>query len=152
MSRHFPDRPVVSVGAVIAAAGRVVLIKRGQPPLQGEWSLPGGVVEVGETLQRAVAREVLEETGLSVRVGPMVEVLDRLQHAGDGRVEYHFVIIDYLCWPETDGLVSGSDAADVRWVKVEDLPAYHLTEAATAVIHRALELGPQASALRSKVI
>lgn len=140
MSRQFPDRPIVGVGAVIVREDRVVLVKRGQPPLQGEWSLPGGVVEVGETLHRAIAREVLEETGLAVRVGPVVDVLDRVQHASDGRVEYHFVIVDYLCWPETDRLVTGSDAADVRWVRVEDLPEYRLTEKTAAVIILALEL------------
>jgi 8-oxo-dGTP diphosphatase len=138
VTRRFPDRPVLSVGAVILRRNRVVLVKRGQPPLLGEWSLPGGVVEVGETLTEAVAREVLEETGLVVQAGPVVEVVERLDHADDGRVEYHFVIVDYLCRAESDGIVAGSDAADVRWVPVADLPAYRLTGTAMAVIERAL--------------
>jgi len=140
VSRRFPDRPIVGVGAVILGEEQVVLVKRGHPPLEGEWSLPGGVVEVGETLQDAVAREVLEETGLTVRVGPVVEVLERVQHDSDGRVEYHFVIVDYLCWLESGGLTTGSDAADVCWAKIADLPEYRLTEKATAVIGRAVEL------------
>ena len=97
MTRSYPARPVVGVGAVVFDADRVLLVKRAHEPLKGEWSLPGGAVELGETLEAAVAREVLEETGLAVDVGPVVEVLDRVQHAADGRVEYHYVIVDYLC-------------------------------------------------------
>src|SRR5439155_11424714 len=93
----YAARPIVGVGAVIFDGDRVLLIKRGHEPLKGEWSLPGGRVELGETLGQAVAREVLEETGLVVDVGPVVEVLDRVHRTPDGRVEHHFVIIDYLC-------------------------------------------------------
>ena len=139
--RSFPDRPVVGVGAVILDGDRVVLVKRGQPPLQGEWSLPGGGVELGETLENAVAREVLEETGLHIEVGPVVDVVDRVHRVTDGRVEYHYVIIDYLCRCRDDRpLVHGSDAADARWVQTADLPTYRVTARAIAVIHKALEL------------
>jgi ADP-ribose pyrophosphatase YjhB (NUDIX family) len=139
--RTFPERPVVGVGAVILDGARVVLIKRGQPPLQGEWSLPGGAVELGETLEDAVAREVLEETGLPIEVGPVVEVLDRVHRTSDGRIEYHYVIVDYLCRSSSDRpLVAGSDALDARWVSASELPAYHVTAKAIAVIHKALEL------------
>ena len=96
-NRSFPARPIVGVGAVVVDDGRVLLVKRAQAPLKGEWSLPGGAVEVGETLSAAVQREVLEETGLVVSVGPIVEVLDRIHTDGDGRVEYHYVLIDYAC-------------------------------------------------------
>ena len=97
--RRHPERPIVGIGAVVFDADRVLLVKRGREPLKGQWSLPGGAVEVGESLETAVAREVLEETDLHVEVGPVIEVLDRIQRGSDGRVEYHFVIVDYLCRP-----------------------------------------------------
>ena len=136
-SRTFPARPVVGVGAVVFDANRVLLVKRANEPLKGQWSLPGGAVELGERLEAAVAREVLEETGLAVDVGPVVEVLDRVQSADDGRTEYHYVIIDYLCRARGGQLARGSDADDVRWVELSELPAYRLTEKATAVIGKA---------------
>ena len=134
--RRYPERPIIGVGAVVFDNDRVLLVKRGREPLKGEWSLPGGAVEVGESLEAAVAREIFEETDLRVEVGPVIEVLDRIQHAPDGRVEYHFVIVDYLCRPR-DGLVkSGSDASDARWVPLGELPSYHLTTTAQAVIEQ----------------
>lgn len=138
--RAFPERPIVGVGAVVFDRGRVLLVKRGHEPLKGEWSLPGGAVEVGETLEAAVAREVLEETGLAVEVGPIVDVVDRVQRTGDGRVEYHFVIVDYLCRAQTDQIVHGSDADDVRWVGVEELPLFRLSEKAAGVVRKARAL------------
>ena len=139
--RSFPDRPVVGVGAVVFdRSGRVLLVKRAHEPLKGEWSLPGGGVELGEALEAAVAREVWEETGLTVRVGPVVEVLDRVESAADGRVAYHFVIIDYLCHADDDRLVCGSDADDVRWVPLEQLASYRITRTATEVIGKAADL------------
>jgi 8-oxo-dGTP diphosphatase len=139
--REFPDRPIVGVGAVVLdAEGRVLLVKRAHEPLKGEWSLPGGGVEVGEALEAAIAREILEETGVSVVVGPVVEVLDRVERAADGRVEYHFVIIDYVCYALTDILVCGSDADAAEWVRREDLASYRVTDKATTVIDKALSL------------
>src|SRR3954470_23967056 len=109
-SRGFPDRPIVGVGAVVLTAeGHVLLAKRAHDPLKGEWSIPGGGVEVGETLEAAVVRELLEETGVAVTVGPVVEVLDRIERSSDGRVSYHFVIIDYLCYARHTEVVRGSD-------------------------------------------
>jgi 8-oxo-dGTP diphosphatase len=137
LDRQFPDRPLVGVGAVVFDGDRVLLVKRGHEPLKGAWSLPGGLVELGETLVDALAREVLEETGLSVEVGPVVEVLDRVQRAGDGRVEYHFVIVDYLCHARGGAIAHSSDADDVCWVSVTDLASYGLTRTAHDVILKA---------------
>ena len=147
-SRQYPDRPFVGIGAVIvnlatsleAGGTRVVLIRRGFEPAVGEWSLPGGVVEAGETLDSCVAREMLEETGLAVQIGPVIEVFDRITRDEDGRVRYHYVLVDYLCWPSGGTLVAGSDVDAAVWADVSDLSAYHLTEKAMAVIGRALEL------------
>lgn len=140
-ARRHPSRPIVGVGGVTIDGDRVLLVRRAHPPLQGEWSLPGGGVEVGETLEAAVVREVREETGIAVTVGPVIEVLDRIHREADGRVEYHFVIVDYLCAPAGRTVpASASDAADARWVREADLEAYHLTEKAQQVIAKAFHL------------
>jgi mutator protein MutT len=138
--RKYPERPVVGVGAVILDGNQVVLVKRAHEPLKGEWSLPGGAVELGETLAEAVVREVHEETGLDVSVGPVLEVLDRVHPGTDGRVEYHYILIDYLCTADGGELAAGSDAAEACWVSVDDLTTYRLADPATAVIAKALEL------------
>jgi 8-oxo-dGTP diphosphatase len=138
--RRFPDRPIVSVGAVVVDGESVLLVKRGHEPLKGEWSLPGGVVELGETLGEALAREVLEETGLEVAVGPVVEVLDRVHRTVEGRVEYHFVIIDYLCRARGGSLACATDADEARWVLFHDLQAFRPTASVTAVVRKAMEL------------
>lgn len=139
MPREYPDRPIVGVGAVIvdASAGRVVLVRRGSPPLQGEWSLPGGVVELGETLRAAAEREALEETGLIVKAGEVLAVLDRIIPGKDGGVQYHYVLIDFLCRCEGGELRAGGDAADVRWATESELPKYKLEEIAVSVIKKA---------------
>ena len=131
---------MVGVGAVVVDDTRVLLVKRAHAPLKGQWSLPGGVVELGETLAAAVAREVLEETGINVEVGPMVEVLDRVERGPDGRVEYHFVIVDYLCWPCDGRLAHGSDADDVRWAGLLELHDLQVTQTAIDVVRKALGL------------
>jgi mutator protein MutT len=138
--RRYPERPVVGIGAVIVEGSRVVLVQRAHEPLKGHWSLPGGAVEVGETLAEAVAREAREETGLDVRVGQLVGVFDRLHHDDDGRVEYHFVLLDYLCTPRSGTLTRASDAADARWVDIDDLTAYDLKPEAVDVIRTARAL------------
>ena len=137
-SREYPDRPVVGIGAVIVQDGQVLLVKRRYAPLAGEWSLPGGGVEVGETLEACVLREMREETGLEVEVGPVIEVFDRITHDADGRVQYHYVLVDYLCWPVAGELVPASDVADAAWVTPAQIPAYRITAKAMAVIERAL--------------
>jgi ADP-ribose pyrophosphatase YjhB (NUDIX family) len=142
--RSYPDRPFVGVGAVLVDGPRVLLIKRRFEPLAGHWSLPGGAVEVGETLEACVARELLEETGLEVDVGPVIEVFDRITRDADGRVQYHYVLVDYLCWPAGGRLQPGSDVADAVFVPVPELGAYGLPEKAMAVIARGLELAREA--------
>jgi mutator protein MutT len=136
----YPDRPYVGVGAVIVHEGRVVLVKRRFEPLAGTWSIPGGAVEVGETLEACVAREMLEETGFVVEVGPVIEVLDRITHDDASRVLYHFVLVDYLCWPIGGELRAGTDVAEAVLAEANDLDRYALTDKARAVIERALEL------------
>ncbi len=138
--RQYPARPIVGVGAVILDGPRVLLVRRAHEPLKGEWSLPGGAVELGEMLEAALAREVIEETGLEVVVGPVVEVVDRVQRAPDGRVEYHFVIVDYLCTVRAGVAAHGSDASDVRWVSVSELAAHRVSDKAIEVILKAVGL------------
>jgi len=138
--REYPERPIVGVGAVVLDDDRVLLVRRGNEPLKGQWSLPGGAVEVGETLDAAVAREVLEETGLEVEVGPMIDVLDRIRVDPDGRVRYHFVLIDYLCRPTGGTLCCATDAADATWAAVDDLARFALAEATLSMIEKAVDL------------
>jgi len=130
----------VGVGAIIVAGGRVVLVKRRFEPLAGRWSLPGGVVELGETLAEAVVREAKEETALDVEVGPLVEAVDRIHRDGDGRVAYHYVLIDYVCHPVGGELCAGSDAGEVALVAVDQLAEYGLQASTAAVIRRAVAM------------
>jgi mutator protein MutT len=143
-TRQYPERPIVGVGAVIVDDGKVVLVKRKYEPLKGQWSLPGGMVEIGETLETALAREMLEETGLRVDVGPVIEVFDRIMHDEDRRVRYHFVLIDYLCWPAGGSLQAGSDVEEAIWAEPATFGGYALTEKATSVIERGLTLAREA--------
>jgi mutator protein MutT len=149
IDRRYPDRPFVGVGAVIVHEGKVLLVKRKYEPLAGQWSLPGGAVEVGETLEACLIREMLEETGLEVRVGPVIEVFDRITHDAEGRVMYHFVLVDYLCWPTGGTLRASSDVAEARFADPGDLFQYDLTTKATSVVQRALELDRQSQGLAS---
>jgi 8-oxo-dGTP diphosphatase len=135
--RAYPPRPVVGVGAVVLDANRVLLIRRAHEPLKGQWSLPGGGVELGETLEQAVAREVQEETGLDVDVGPIVEVLDRIVRDADGRVEHHYVLVDFVCRPSGGILSSASDADAAEWVPVAALEDYGVADVTVAVIRKA---------------
>jgi 8-oxo-dGTP diphosphatase len=141
MNREYPESPFVGVGAVIVAdhpeARRVVLIRRGTAPLLGEWSLPGGVLECGETLREAVVREAREETGLMVEPVDMLGVYERVIR-DEGRVRYHYVLIDFLCRVVAGDLKAGSDAADVRWFSREELPALNLAYDANDVVLKGL--------------
>jgi 8-oxo-dGTP diphosphatase len=138
--REYPERPVVGVGGVVISDGRALLIKRGHPPLQGEWSIPGGTLELGETLLQGVERELLEETSIQVRAVDLIEVFERVFRDDTGRAQYHFVILDYLCEAISGEARAGSDVTDVAWVAEDDLERYSLTPTATRVIRRAFEM------------
>ena len=141
MDRLYPTRPIVGVGGVVVTAeGQVVLVRRATEPLAGQWSLPGGAVEIGETLVGAVAREVREETGLEVDVGSVVEVIDRIFADEDGRIRHHYVLVDYLCRPRGGQPRAGSDADEVVAVDPRALEAYALGARTRAVIQRALTM------------
>lgn len=141
MKREYPEVPFVGVGAVIVQDGRVLLIRRGQAPLLGEWSLPGGVLECGETLREATVREAREETGLGVETVEMLGVYERVIRSDDGRVRYHYVLIDFLCRPTAGELKAGSDAADVRWFTPDELPALNLAYDTNDVLRKGLARG-----------
>jgi ADP-ribose pyrophosphatase YjhB (NUDIX family) len=147
MKREYPESPLVGVGAVIVDNRdddhRVLLILRGQAPLLGEWSLPGGVLECGETLREAVVREAREETGLVVESSEMLGVYERVIRDDQGRVQYHYVLIDFLCRPLSGDLKAGSDAEDVRWFTREELPALNLAYDANDVVRKGLARLPR---------
>ncbi len=145
MRREYPDAPIIGVGAVVIDGNKVLLVRRGQEPLKGEWSLPGGALELGETLQQGVVREVLEETGLTVAPAGIVEVLDRItQDDSSGRVRYHYVLVDFLCHVAGGMLCGASDAEEARWVEREDLQeqgCYRVAPLTVQVIEKAFRLG-----------
>ncbi len=146
-SREYPERPVVGIGGVIIEQGRTLLIRRGNEPLLGEWSIPGGLLEIGESLEEGVARELLEETGIEVRVLELIEVFDRiyLEEGSAGaesrrRPRFHFVIADYLCERLAGEPRAGSDVTDVAFATEEELARFHLTETATRVLKKAFAM------------
>jgi len=138
--REYPVRPIVGVGGVVIEGERALLIRRGSAPLKGEWSIPGGTLELGETLQEGVRRELQEETGLRVEVGELIEVFERIVPDAEGKLRYHFVILDYLCAVKEGIAKAGSDVTDVAWAREEELGGYSLTAIATRVIRRAFEM------------
>ncbi len=139
-SRQYPGQPIVGVGAVIMEDGKIVLVKRRFEPLAGQWSLPGGRLELGETLEAGLAREMLEETGLEVEVGPVVDVFDRILLDPERKVRYHYVLIDYLCRPIGGTLTHGSDVAAAELVDPGELDRYRLTPKASSVIEKAVDV------------
>lgn len=131
---------MVGVGAVIVRGGRALIVRRAHEPRKGEWSLPGGLLELGESLADAARREVREETGLEVELGPIIETFDRVHRDAEGRIRYHFVIVDFVCWSDDGEPVAGSDAEDVAWVGADEIDRYGVNAHAKAVILKGLEV------------
>jgi 8-oxo-dGTP diphosphatase len=136
VKREFPEFPLVGVGSIIIEDDRVLLVKRAHPPIQGQWSIPGGVLEVGELVREAAVREAREETGLIVEPGDLLGVYDRVLRNDEKRVQYHYVLIDFLCRRVGGELLAASDAAEVRWFTREELPAQKLAEDTQDVIRK----------------
>jgi ADP-ribose pyrophosphatase YjhB (NUDIX family) len=139
MKREFPEVPLVGVGSIIIEDSRVLLVKRAHPPIQGQWSIPGGVLEVGEMVRDAAIREAREETGLVIEPGELLGVFDRILRDSEQRVQYHYVLIDFLCRPVGGELRAASDAEEVRWFTLEELPALNLAPDTREVIRTAFE-------------
>lgn len=138
MKRDYPDRPIIGVGAVIVSQRRALLVRRATEPLKGEWSVPGGALELGEKLLDGVRREVLEETGLQVEPGPVLEVFDSIFNDQQGRAQYHYVLIDYLCRVIGGEACAGSDVSEVRWVREDELASMRLRESIERVVRKGL--------------
>ncbi|HWZ55956.1 MAG TPA: NUDIX hydrolase [Verrucomicrobiae bacterium] len=155
--REYPEHPMVGVGGVVIDNGRALLIRRGGPPLQGEWSIPGGLLEVGETIEEGISRELAEETGLDVRVVELIEVFERIFPAPPGasgappdpkRPQYHFVILDYLCELRGGTLAAGSDASEFAWARADELAKFNVTVAVNRVLRKAFALSDARAATK----
>ena len=140
MKREYPDHPIVGVGAIIIKGQEVLLARRGKEPGYGEWSIPGGVVKLGETLEEAVIREVREEVNLAIRVEEMVEVLERIFRDPQGKVQYHYVLVDFLCEHLSGEANPASDALEIQWVPVLEIPRQPLPGKTKRVIQKAFEM------------
>jgi ADP-ribose pyrophosphatase YjhB (NUDIX family) len=149
--RRYPKRPLVGVGALIFRRDRILMAQRGKDPLKGWWSLPGGALELGESLDAAVCREVLEETGLVVETVKLFEVFERIMRDQTGAPEYHYVLIDYICRVTGGKLFPGDDVSAVEWVRRRDLPTLQVTEGTLAVIERAFDQRRELSSPRPLV-
>lgn len=136
MNREYPDRPIVGVGAVIVQDGRVLLVRRAAEPLKGEWSIPGGMVEVGETVRAAAEREVEEETGLKVRAGVVLDVFDRIVPDEAGKPRFHYVLVDFFCDGASGEARAGSDAGALCWAAEDDIDTYRLSPPTLEVVRR----------------
>jgi len=140
-TREYPDRPVVGVsGVVILRGGGIVLVQRQNPPLEGQWSLPGGVLDLGESMLEGLVREVREETGLIVVPGPLIDVIEHVERDADGRVRYHYIVVDYVCRGGAASPKAAEDAVAVAVASPADLGSYHLASRTIDIIHRARRL------------
>ena len=152
MKRDYPDRPIVGVGAVIVENGRALVVRRGTEPLKGEWSIPGGVVELGETLRQAAAREAQEETGLEVEPGEVLGVVDRIMRDPQQKVQYHYVLVDFLCRRISGEARSGADASELYWISPDELESFPIADSAAAVLRKGFDAAQNQTARNSPKI
>jgi 8-oxo-dGTP diphosphatase len=145
--RQYPDRPFVAVGTIVVKDGDVLLARRGKEPSYGLWSIPGGAVDVGEGLKVAAARETREECGIEVEITDVLEVVERMVRDPEGRVQFHYVIIDYLARWASGELTSSPEVLESRWVPPEDFPEYEMTRGTAEVVLRMLETGRKAGVI-----
>jgi ADP-ribose pyrophosphatase YjhB (NUDIX family) len=145
--RRYPERPFVAVGTIVVRDGCVLLARRGKEPSYGLWSLPGGAVDLGEGLKHAAARETREECGIEIEITDVLEVVERMVRDPDGRVQFHYVIVDYLARWTSGELVSSPEVLEARWVPPEDFPQYEMTRGTAEVVLRMLDTGRKAGVL-----
>ena len=145
--REYPQRPIIAVGGVVIHDERALLIRRGQPPLEGRWSIPGGILEIGETITSAIERELKEETGISVRVLGLLEIYEKVLRDSDNRAQYHFIILDYMCEFVEGEAEAAGDVTDAAWVREEDLEKLQLTSAALRVVKKAFAFASRRTAV-----
>jgi len=138
LRRDYPERPLLGVGAIVIERQRVLLVRRANPPLQGQWSIPGGVVETGETTREAVVREVQEETGLEVKPVEFLEVFERILRDENSRVRYHYVLMDYLCQVIGGAARAGSDVTELCWASADQLKELSVSPETCSVLQKAL--------------
>ncbi|MGH8338663.1 MAG: NUDIX hydrolase [Gammaproteobacteria bacterium] len=138
--REYPERPVIAVGGVVISGARVLLIRRGQPPLEGRWSIPGGLLELGETIAQAIGRELMEEAGVQVRPLELIEIYEKVLRLANQPPQYHFVILDYLCELLGGNAQAGTDVTDVAWSTEDELDRFNLTTEAKRVVKRAFSM------------
>lgn len=139
MQREYPQQPRVAVGVVVVKNRSVLLVKRGQDPGRGLWSVPGGLIELGETLEDAARREVREETGIDVRIEKLLDVANNIVRNGQGETRFHYVLIDYLARPLATSVEAKSDALEAKWVRFTDLSKYSLTKGAKKLVRKAID-------------
>jgi len=145
--RRYPERPFVAVGTIVVRDGCVLLARRGKEPSYGLWSLPGGAVDLGEGLKNAAARETREECGIEIEITDVLEVVERMVRDPDGRVQFHYVIVDYLARWTSGELVSSPEVLEARWVPPEDFPQYEMTRGTAEVVLRMLDTGRKTGVL-----
>ena len=145
--REHPQRPIIAVGGVVIHDERALLIRRGQPPLEGRWSIPGGILEIGETITSAIERELKEETGIAVRVLGLLEIYEKVLRDSDNRAQYHFIILDYMCEFVEGEAEADGDVTDAAWVNENDLETLQLTSAALRVVKKAFSFASRRTAV-----
>ena len=149
VKREYPDPPIVGVGGVVVQNGRVVLVRRAKAPRMGEWSIPGGMLELGETLRDGVAREIAEETGLQVKSEAVLDVFDSIVTDAAGKTQYHYVLVDYLCSVTGGELRAASDVSEARWATLEEVISLVKREMTVGVIRQGLDAADSNTAGRS---